>query len=188
MSLRCERTAIPGVLLFTPAVHGDARGFFLQTYHARQYAEAGLDRVFVQDNLSRSCRDTVRGLHYQLRHPQAKLVGVLRGAVLDVALDVRRNSPFFGQCVVAELTEENRQQLFIPEGFAHGFRVLSDAADVFYKCTDYYAPGDEFGVRWDDPELGIPWGDVAAPIVSERDRNQPLLADMPAAHLPDFAP
>ncbi|NCA81869.1 MAG: dTDP-4-dehydrorhamnose 3,5-epimerase [Opitutae bacterium] len=181
-----EKTSIPGVWLFTPKVFGDSRGFFLQTYQTKLYAKAGLDRVFVQDNLSRSRRDTVRGLHYQLRHPQGKLVSVLRGAVLDVAVDIRRGSPTFGQFVVAELSEENRKQLFIPEGFAHGFRVLSDTADFFYKCTDFYAPGDEFGVRWDDPDIGIPWGDLSSPVVSPKDMGMSSLADIPPEHLPEY--
>ena len=186
MSLQCEATSIPGVLLFTPKVFGDARGFFLQTYQSKLYAEAGLDRTFVQDNLSRSCFGTVRGLHYQLRNPQAKLVSVLRGAVLDAAVDIRRGSPTFGQCVVAELTEENRQQLYIPEGFAHGFRVLSEVADFHYKCTDLYAPGDEYGVLWNDPEIGIPWGDVSAPVVSAKDQGLPRLFAVPPEHLPEY--
>jgi len=186
MNLDCETTAIPGVLLFTPKVFGDDRGFFQQMYHAREYAAAGLDAEFVQDNLSRSCRDTVRGLHYQLAHPQGKLVCVLRGAVLDVAVDIRRGSPTFGQIVVAELSEENRRQFFIPAGFAHGFRVLSDTADFYYKCTDFFTPGDEYGVRWNDPALGIPWGEVAAPVVSPKDQATPLLAEVPPEHLPVY--
>lgn len=186
MSLNRETTSIPGVWLFTPKVFGDSRGFFLQTYQTKQYASAGLDRVFVQDNLSRSCRNTVRGLHYQLKRPQGKLVSVLRGAVLDVAVDIRRGSPTFGRFVVAELSEENRKQLFIPEGFAHGFRVLTDCADFYYKCTDFYAPGDEFGVRWDDPALAIPWGDMIAPVVSGKDRQMPPLAEVPPEQLPEY--
>lgn len=186
MSLVCETTAIPGVLLFTPQVYGDARGFFLQTYQAKEYAAAGLDRVFVQDNLSRSRIDTVRGLHYQLKNPQGKLVSVLRGAVLDVAVDIRRGSPSFGQFVVVELSEENRRQLFIPEGFAHGFRVLTDTADFFYKCTDVYAAGDEYGVSWSDPALSIPWGDLSSPVVSPKDQEMPRLADVPPEHLPIY--
>ena len=186
MSLHGEKTSIPGVLLFTPKVFGDARGFFLQTYQTKQYAAAGLDRVFVQDNLSRSCRDTVRGLHYQLKHPQGKLVSVLRGAVLDVAVDVRRGSPTFGKSVAVELSEDNRRQLFIPEGFAHGFRVLTDTADFYYKCTDFYAPGDEYGVRWNDPDIGIPWGDLSSPVVSPKDMEMSRLADIPPEHLPEY--
>lgn len=186
MSLVCASTAIPGVLIFTPQVYGDARGFFLQTYQAQEYAAAGLDRVFVQDNLSRSCRDTVRGLHYQLRQPQAKLVSVMRGAVLDVAVDIRRGSPSFGKFVVAELSEDNRRQLFIPEGFAHGFRVLSESADFYYKCTDQYALGDEYGVSWNDPALAIPWGDLSTPVVSTKDQQLPRLAEVPPENLPEF--
>ena len=186
MGLACEKTSLPEVLLFTPKVHGDSRGFFLQTYQTREYAAAGLDCVFVQDNLSRSRQDTVRGLHYQLKHPQGKLVSVLRGAVLDVAVDIRRGSPTFGKYVIVELSEENRRQLFIPEGFAHGFRVLSDSADFYYKCTDVYAPGDEYGILWNDPALAIPWGEVAAPVVSPKDQKLPRLADVPPEHLPDY--
>ena len=186
MSLKCEKTAIPGVLLFTPKVFGDARGFFLQTYQTKLYTAAGLDRLFVQDNLSRSCRDTIRGLHYQLRNPQAKLVSVLRGAVLDVAVDIRRGSPTFGNVVVAELSEDNRKQLFIPEGFAHGFRVLTDTADFHYKCTDLYTPGDEYGVLWNDPALNIPWGDLSTPVVSPKDTKLSCLADIPPEQLPVY--
>ena len=186
MGLACETTSIPGVLLFAPRIFGDSRGFFLQTYQTREYAAAGLDRTFVQDNLSRSRCDTIRGLHYQLRRPQAKLVGVLRGAVLDVAVDVRHGSPTFGRFVVVELSEENRRQLFIPEGFAHGFRVLTETADFCYKCTDFYAPGDEYGVRWNDPALAIPWGDVDAPVVSAKDQNLPVLAEVSPENLPEF--
>ena len=186
MSLRCEETALPGVLLFTPEVFGDERGFFLQTFHADQYAEHGLRRAFVQDNLSRSRLGTIRGLHYQLQHAQAKLVSVLRGAVLDVAVDIRRGSPTFGRSIAVELSEDNRRQLYIPEGFAHGFRVLSEFADFHYKCTDFYAPGDEYGVLWNDLALAIPWGGITHPVVSAKDQQLPLLADLPEAHLPLF--
>lgn len=186
MSLTRQDTAIPGVWLLAPQVHGDERGFFMQTYQTREYAAAGMDRVFVQDNLSRSRRDTVRGLHYQLRHPQAKLVSVLRGAVLDVVVDIRRGSPTFGRFVAVELSEENRRQLYIPEGFAHGFRVLSEVADFYYKCTDFYAPGDEYGVLWNDPDLGIAWGGIAAPVVSAKDRQLPRLTEVSPEHLPAY--
>jgi dTDP-4-dehydrorhamnose 3,5-epimerase len=186
MGLICEQTAIPSVLVFTPKVHGDARGFFLQTYQLKEYAAAGLDRVFVQDNLSRSRRDTVRGLHYQLRHPQAKLVSVQRGAVLDVAVDIRRGSPTFGRSVAVELSEDNHKQFYIPEGFAHGFRVLSDTADFFYKCTDFFTPGDEYGVSWCDPDLGLAWGDLSSPLVSPKDMHMPRLADIPLENLPEY--
>ena len=186
MGLICEKTSIPGVLVFTPDIFGDARGFFLQTYQTREYAAAGLERAFVQDNLSRSCRGTVRGLHYQLQHPQGKLVSVLRGAVLDVAVDIRRGSPTFGRFEAVELSEDNRKQFFIPEGFAHGFRVLTDVADFCYKCTDFYARGDEYGVHWNDPALGIPWGDIDSPVVSAKDVKLPKLADVPPEYLPQY--
>ena len=186
MGLICEKTSIPGVLVFTPDIFGDARGFFLQTYQTREYAAAGLEQSFVQDNLSRSCRGTVRGLHYQLQHPQGKLVSVLRGAVLDVAVDIRRGSPTFGRFEAVELSEDNRKQFFVPEGFAHGFRVLTDVADFCYKCTDFYARGDEYGVLWNDPALGIPWGDVDSPVVSAKDMMLPKLADVPPENLPEY--
>ena len=188
MNLVREELAIPGVFLFTPRVFGDARGFFLQTWQEAEYAAAGLSVRFVQDNLSRSRGGTVRGLHYQLRHPQGKLVSVVRGAVMDVAVDIRRGSPWFGKFVSAELTEENRCQLWVPPGFAHGFRVLSETADFTYKCTDVYTPGDEYGIRWDDPALGIPWGlDPSTAILSPKDLLQPLLADAPPENLPLYA-
>jgi dTDP-4-dehydrorhamnose 3,5-epimerase len=186
MSVIFEATALPGVLLFSPKVFGDDRGFFLQTYQQKAYGAAGLDVTFVQDNLSRSCRDTIRGLHYQLQHPQGKLVSVLRGAVLDVAVDIRRGSPTFGKHVAVELSEENRKQLYVPAGFAHGFRVLSETADFFYKCTDFYAPGDEYGIFWNDPAIGIQWGDVTSPVVSPKDVEMTGLADVPPEHLPEY--
>jgi len=182
--------AIPGVRLFTPAVFGDERGFFMQTYQTREYAAAGLDAAFVQDNMSRSCAGTVRGLHYQLKNPQAKLVSVLRGRVLDVAVDIRRGSPWFGKHVAVELSEENRRQFFIPRGFAHGFRVLSESADFFYKCDNFYTPGDEYGIRWNDPALGIDWRwsaeEATAALTSPKDLAAPALADVPEANLPVY--
>ena len=190
MNLKCEEMAIPGVRVFTPAVFGDERGFFMQTYQTREYAAAGLDVAFVQDNMSRSCAGTVRGLHYQLKNPQAKLVSVLRGRVLDVAVDIRRGSPWFGQHVAVELSEENRRQFFIPRGFAHGFRVLSESADVFYKCDNFYTPGDEYGIRWNDPALDIDWlwspGEAQAALTSPKDLAAPALADVPEANLPVY--
>ena len=190
MNLISEKTEIPGVFLFTPKTFGDERGFFMQTYQTREYAAAGLDAVFVQDNMSRSCAGTVRGLHYQLKNPQAKLVSVLRGRVLDVAVDIRRGSPWFGKHVAVELSEENRRQFFIPRGFAHGFRVLSGSADFFYKCDNFYAPGDEYGIRWNDPALGIDWlwnpGEAQAALTSPKDLAAPALAEVPEANLPVY--
>jgi dTDP-4-dehydrorhamnose 3,5-epimerase len=161
-------TALPGVLIFEPRRFGDARGFFMETFQAERYASVGVTRPFVQDNLSRSSRGVLRGLHLQHPNPQAKLVSALRGAVLDVAVDVRIGSPTFGKSVSVELSEENGRQLFVPRGFAHGFAVLSESADFFYKCDNFYSPKDEIVVRWCDPALGIDWR-IDNPTVSARD-------------------
>jgi dTDP-4-dehydrorhamnose 3,5-epimerase len=175
-------TAIPGVLIVEPEVVGDARGFFCETYRQDRYAAEGIG-PFVQDNLSRSARGVLRGLHLQNPKGQGKLITVLRGAVLDVAVDVRSGSPTFGRHVAVELSEENRRQFWVPRGFAHGFAVRSETADVFYKCDEVYSPADELTVRWDDPALAIPWG-VVAPSLSKRDAGAPLLSDV--ARLPRY--
>jgi dTDP-4-dehydrorhamnose 3,5-epimerase len=172
-------TAIPEVLIIEPKVFGDQRGFFLETFRADRYVVHGIAGPFVQDNLSRSAYGVLRGLHLQNPKPQGKLVTVLRGRVLDVAVDVRLGSPTFGRHVAVELSEENRRQFWVPRGFAHGFVVLSDTADFFYKCDDVYSPPDEITVRWDDPAISIAWG-VATPSLSGRDAAAPLLADVPA--------
>jgi dTDP-4-dehydrorhamnose 3,5-epimerase len=160
-------------------VFGDARGFFLETWQKRRFADAGIVGDFVQDNHSRSVRHTLRGLHYQLARPQGKLVSVIRGRVFDVAVDLRRSSPTFGQWIGEELSDGNHSHLWIPPGFAHGFLVLSESADFVYKCTDYYAPEDERCIRWDDPGLGITWPLDAStrPIVSDRDALGAWLRD-----------
>ena len=186
MPLKCEPTSLPGVLLFTPDVFKDPRGFFLETYNRRKYVEAGLDRVFVQDNYSNSCRGTLRGLHYQLQHPQAKLVSVVWGKIFDVAVDIRLGSPMFGQWVGQILSDENRCQLYIPEGFAHGFCVLSDKADVMYKCTDLYVAEDDRGVSWCDPAISIRWP-VSEPLLSKKDSLLPPLSGIPRGQLPVYA-
>ena len=164
-------TRIPEVILLRPKIFGDDRGFFLESWQKRKFAEAGLDVEFVQDNHSRSVRHTLRGLHYQIRQPQGKLVQVITGTVFDVAVDLRRSSPTFGQWVGETLSDRNHHQVWIPPGFAHGFLVLSEVADFSYKCTDYYAPEHERCVRWDDPELKIDWPlpPGAVPIVSAKD-------------------
>jgi dTDP-4-dehydrorhamnose 3,5-epimerase len=172
-------TELPGVLIIEPVVYGDARGFFLESFHARRYAESGLPETFVQDNHSRSSRGVLRGLHYQLRHPQGKLVRVVSGEVFDVAVDIRRGSPTFGRWVGATVSADNHRQLYVPPGFAHGFCVLSEYADFLYKCTDYYAPDDEHGVRWDDPDIGVEWPALAFRL-SDKDRNNPLLRELDA--------
>ena len=175
--MKITPTRLEDVLLIEPDVHGDARGFFMESWHRKKFAEQGLDVEFVQDNHSRSAKGVLRGLHYQLRQPQGKLVRVVTGAVFDVAVDIRKGSPTFGQWVGAQLSEENQRQLYVPPGFAHGFCVLSDRADFLYKCTDYYAPGDEYGVCWNDPAIGISWpGEKFA--LSEKDANNRLLAEM----------
>ena len=176
--MKVTATLLPEVRLIDPDLHGDARGFFLETWHESRYAAAGLSARFVQDNLSRSVRGTLRGLHYQLRRPQGKLVQVVTGAVFDVAVDLRRSSPTFGRWVAEVLSEENRRQMWVPEGFAHGFLVLSQTAEVAYKCTEFYDAEEDRAVRWNDPELGIAWPlpDGASPILSAKDAAAPLLS------------
>jgi len=174
-----EATALDGVVLITPAVHGDERGFFLETFREDAYARLlGPDERFVQDNHSRSRRGVLRGLHFQTRQPQGKLLRCVAGEIYDVAVDVRPGSPKYGSWVGVTLSEANKQQLYIPPGFAHGFQVVSASADVEYKCTDYYDPGGEGGVRWDDPDLAINWP-VAEAIVSDKDQRLPRLHEQP---------
>lgn len=170
-------TSLPGVLLIEPRVFGDARGFFLESWNRKVFADHGLDLNFVQDNHSRSGKGVLRGLHYQLNAPQGKLVRVTSGAVFDVAVDMRRSSPHFGRWEGVELTAENHRMLWIPPGFAHGFLVLSDSADFLYKTTDYYAPQWDRGVRWDDPDIAVQWPLQDAPLLSDKDRVLPLLKD-----------
>ena len=178
-------TPLAGLKLITPKKFGDARGFFFEAYQSERYAaEVGMTKPLTQLNFSRSQYGVLRGLHYQLEKPQAKLITVLRGKVFDVALDVRRASPTFGQWQGFELSEENGHQLYIPEGFAHGFSVLSEEVDFCYACTDYYDPPSERGIFWADPALAIPWG-LTAPILSPKDEkylplNQVSIADLPA--------
>jgi dTDP-4-dehydrorhamnose 3,5-epimerase len=163
-------TAIPDVKVFKPRVFGDERGFFMESFNHRTFEElTGLDVNFVQDNHSRSARNVLRGLHYQIKQAQGKLVRVIAGEVLDVAVDLRRHSPHFGQHVARRLSADNHEQMWIPEGFAHGFYVLSDYAEFLYKTTDYYAPEHERTIRWDDPDLTIDWALTGKPLVSEKD-------------------
>lgn len=182
-----EATEIQEVKLITPRVFGDHRGFFLETYRHSVYSEAGIDLPFLQDNWSRSRRGVLRGLHYQLRHPQGKLVQVVRGAVFDVAVDIRRGSPTFGKWVGFELTETNHRQAYIPPDFAHGFVVLSEQVDFLYKCTDYYVGDDQMGIRWNDPDIGVQWGFDGDPVVSEKDQHLPFLSELPASDLPEYS-
>ncbi len=180
------KTTLPGVWVFEPQVFGDARGFFLTTYESRQFAEWGIEGDFVQDNHSLSGQNTLRGLHYQLEHPQAKLCRVVRGAVLDVAVDIRVGSPHFGRHFAVELSAENKKMIYVPRGFAHGFLVLSEEAEFLYKCDDFYAPGDEYGVNWDDPALEIAWNLKGEPKLSGKDQIAPLLAEIAIDKLPRF--
>jgi dTDP-4-dehydrorhamnose 3,5-epimerase len=175
--MRAIRTDIPEVLLIEPDVHRDARGFFLETYHLEKFRSLGIAEPFVQDNHSRSTRGTVRGLHLQVRRPQAKLIRVVQGEIFDVAVDVRRGSPTFGKWTGAALTAENFLFCYIPPGFAHGFAVISDVADVEYKCSDVYDQPSEVGIAWNDPALGIPWP-IATPVLSDKDRQNPRLGDL----------
>ena len=175
--MNVTETSLPGVLLIEPKVFGDARGFFLESWNRQTFAGLGLDLDFVQDNHSRSEKGVLRGLHYQLNEPQGKLVRVVSGAVFDVAVDVRKSSPHFGQWVGYELSADNHRMLWIPPGFAHGFLVLSEVADFLYKTTAYYAPKWDRGIRWDDPQIGVQWPLEGAPTLSAKDQIQPLLKD-----------
>lgn len=177
--IRCE---LQGLLIVEPQVFGDARGFFMETWNRRRYAEAGLDAVFVQDNISVSRRGALRGLHCQNPNAQGKLVSVLQGEVFDVAVDLRQSSPTFGKWHGLHLSSDNKRQFFIPAGFAHGFAVLSDSAMFHYKCTDMYSPKDELTIRWDDPEIGIQWP-LTNPTLSAKDMKGLRLRDVPKERL-----
>ena len=174
--MRFVETLIPGVIVVEPDVHRDARGFFLETFHAAKYGAAGIPELFVQDNHSSSIGRTLRGLHLQVRKPQGKLIRVIEGEIWDVAVDVRRDSPTFGKWVAVPLSAANFQQCYVPPGFAHGFCVMSEHAQVEYKCTDLYDPASEIGIAWNDPAIGIRWP-IENPLLSERDRRHPSLAD-----------
>ncbi|RUO71756.1 dTDP-4-dehydrorhamnose 3,5-epimerase [Idiomarina ramblicola] len=174
-----KRLAIPDVVLMTPQVFGDERGFFMETFRQNEFEKHCGKYQFVQDNHSKSRQGILRGLHYQLKQPQGKLVRVTQGRVFDVAVDMRENSSTFGEWVGVELNDENKQMLWVPPGFAHGFYVLSETAEFSYKCTDYYAPDDEHSVRWDDPVLAIKWPIGKEPQLSDKDRNGELFQQSP---------
>ena len=182
--MRIIETSLPGVLIIEPKVFLDSRGFFMETYQRERYQSMGLTAEFVQDNLSFSSRGVLRGVHCQNPHSQGKLVQVLQGEVWDVAVDIRRNSPYFGQWTAVTLSSETKNQFYLPPGFAHGFCVLSETALFAYKCTDIYYPGAEVGFRWDDPDVGIAWP-VREPILSDKDGRLPYLRDIPAGQLPE---
>lgn len=169
--IKVTRLEIEGLCIIEPTVHGDNRGYFMETYNQNDMREAGLDLVFVQDNQSMSHRGVLRGLHFQKKFPQGKLVRVISGSVFDVAVDMRYGSDTFGKWFGIELTAENKKQFYIPEGFAHGFIVRSDVAEFCYKVTDFYHPGDECGIMWNDPDIGVDWGDSLNVILSEKDKK-----------------
>ena len=175
--MKVSPTAIPEVLLIALRVFGDERGFFVETWNERSFARAGIAARFVQDNHSRSARGVLRGLHYQLRHPQGKLVRVIAGDIFDVAVDLRRDSPTFRKSAIARLSAASKEMLWVPPDFAHGFLVLSDYAEVLYKATDFYAPEHERSILWNDPELAIPWPVSGEPLLSSRDARAPPLRD-----------
>lgn len=183
--MKITPTDLPEVLLVEPDVHRDPRGFFLETWHSARYAEAGLDVDFTQDNHSQSQRDTLRGLHVQLAKPQGKLIRASIGEIFDVAIDIRHGSPNFGRYVGVILSAENFRQLWIPEGFAHGFCVLSEVAEMQYKCTNVYDPTSEQTIAWDDPTIGIEWP-IENPLLSDKDRTGRLLADCGPQDLPSY--
>ena len=168
------QTKIPDVILIKPKVFEDQRGFFMESYHVEKFKLAGIDSIFVQDNHAKSVKDTLRGLHFQVNFPQAKLLRCLHGKVFDVAVDLRKDSPYYRQWVGEELSEDNKCQLFIPAGFAHGYYVLSETAEITYKCSEIYHPEDEHGLKWDDPDIAIDWPGID-PILSEKDRKLPPL-------------
>jgi dTDP-4-dehydrorhamnose 3,5-epimerase len=180
-------TRLAGVRIIRPRVFEDSRGFFLESYNQDKFAELGVTDHFVQDNHSRSVKGVLRGLHYQLRHPQVKLCRVIEGKVIDVVVDIQYGSPDFGNWTSVELSAENRHQLYVPKGFAHGFLVLSEFAQFLYKCSDFYDPTDEAGVAWNDPDLNITWG-VDDPVLSARDRRYKRLKEIPPERLPRYEP
>jgi len=173
--MKLTATSHPEVLVLEPKIHGDHRGFFLETFRSSVFAEAGLPDRFVQDNHSKSSAGILRGLHYQIRQPQGKLVRCINGVVFDVAVDIRRSSPHFGQWVGVELSADNKLALWVPPGFAHGFLVLSESAEITYKCTTYYAPEHDRSLLWNDPDLAIAWPDTAPVVLSEKDKLAPPL-------------
>lgn len=180
------QTKLPQVLLLEPAVHKDSRGFFMEMYSVARYCDAGISMPFVQDNISASGKNVVRGLHYQLKHPQGKLVQVLRGSVFDVVVDVRTGSPTLGQWVSFELSADNNRQVYIPPGFAHGYCTLSDNVIFHYKCTEYYHPEDEHGVLWSDQDVGVDWPVKDVAIVSAKDSGLVALREIPLQNLPVY--
>lgn len=185
LAMKVNNTDIPGVLIIEPKIYGDDRGFFYESFQVKRYTEFGIALPFVQDNVSRSSKNVLRGLHHQKEHSQGKLVYVLRGAVFDVVVDIRKNSPTFGQWTSIILDDIDHRQIYIPPGLAHGFCVLSETTDFIYKCTDYYFPGSEVTIRWDDPDINIDWP-IDNPILSSKDENGIYLKNFPKNELPSI--
>jgi dTDP-4-dehydrorhamnose 3,5-epimerase len=180
-------TSLSGVYELRPLVHRDSRGSFLESYHQARFADLGIKDIFLQDNHSISSRGTLRGLHYQLLHAQAKLCRVIEGEALDVAVDIRVGSPHFGKWASLRLSAKDQNQIYIPAGFAHGFLAMTEPVQFLYKCSSYYAPSDEYGILWNDPALAIDWG-ALSPVLSQRDANNPRLADVQRQFLPRYSP
>jgi len=180
-------TSLPGVYELRPVVHRDSRGAFLETYHYAKFLDLGIKDIFLQDNHSISSRGTLRGLHYQLLHAQAKLCRVIEGEALDIAVDIRVGSPHFGKWTSVRLSAKEQNQLYIPAGFAHGFLAITETVQFLYKCSDYYAPSDEYGILWNDPALAIDWG-ASSPVLSQRDARNPRLDDVQKQFLPRYSP
>jgi len=183
--MRIVKTSLAGVLVIEPQVFDDKRGFFMETYHQKRYGESGIDKIFVQDNLSYSVQGTLRGLHYQHPHGQAKLVQVIMGKIFDVAVDIRLGSPTFGRWTGVYLSDENKCQLYIPEGFAHGFCVVSEKVVFTYKCSDFYTPESERGILWSDPRIAVDWH-IKTPLLSDKDGKYPCLKDVAEGTLPVY--
>jgi len=179
-------TSLPGVYELRPVVHRDTRGAFLETYHHAKFLDFGVKDVFLQDNHSISSRGTLRGLHYQLKHAQAKLCRVIEGEALDIAVDIRIGSPHFGKWTSVLLTAKQQNQIYIPAGFAHGFLAMTETVQFLYKCSDYHAPSDEYGILWNDPALAIDWG-ASSPVLSQRDAKNPKLTDVQQQSLPRYS-
>jgi dTDP-4-dehydrorhamnose 3,5-epimerase len=180
-------TSLPGVYELRPVVHRDSRGAFLETYHYATFSELGIKDTFLQDNHSISSRGTLRGLHYQLLHAQAKLCRVVEGEALDVAVDIRIGSPHFGRWTSVRLSAKEQNQIYVPAGFAHGFLAITETVQFLYKCSDYYVSSDEYGILWNDPDLAIDWG-ASNPLLSQRDAKNPRLADVQQQFLPRYSP
>jgi len=183
--MKIIQTILPGCVVIEPQVHGDARGYFYESFHAQKYKSAGLDLSFVQSNVSRSAHGVLRGLHYQWPNPQGKLVSVLEGEVYDVAVDIRTGSPTFGRWAAVMLTADNKRQFWIPEGFAHGFAVVSDYATFSYQCTALYDHAADAGIRWNDADIGVDWP-LSAPLLSDKDERAPFLRDVAPERLPTY--